>query len=136
MEIAGRPGSHALSAFFDDESDAEKASEELMEAGIPKDAITMTPGNRPDVAPIDHIGFVDALNGFFFTEEQRKNYAEALRRGGVLVTVQEVSREQHDAALKILTERGSIDMDERVEEWRREHWKWPRSAGRRTRRNR
>ncbi|WFU12003.1 hypothetical protein QA646_26885 (plasmid) [Rhizobium sp. CB3090] len=123
MEIAGRPGSHALSAFFDDESDAEKASEELMEAGIPKDAITMTPGNRPDVPLIDHIGFVDALNGFFFTEEQRKNYAEALRRGGALVTVQEVSKEQHDTALNILTERGSIDMDERVEEWRRENWK-------------
>ena len=121
MEIAGRPGSHALSAFFDDESDAEKASEELMEAGIPKDAITMTPGNRPDVPPIDHIGFIDALTGFFFTEEQRKNYAEALRRGGVLLTVQEVSKEQHDTALNILAERGSIDMDERVEEWRREN---------------
>ncbi|MDL2400968.1 hypothetical protein [Rhizobium mayense] len=123
MEIAGKPGSHALSAFFDEESDAEKASKELRKAGIPRDAITMTPGNRPGIPPIDHLGFVDALTGLFFREEQRKTYAEALRRGGVLVTVQEVSNEQHDAALKILTERGSIDMDERVEEWRRENWK-------------
>ncbi|MDL2408986.1 hypothetical protein PY650_25790 [Rhizobium calliandrae] len=122
MEIAGKPGSHALSAFFDEESDAEKASEELQKAGISKDAITMTPGNRPGIPPIDHLGFIDALTGLFFTDKQRKTYAEALRRGGVLVTVQEVSKEQHDAAQTILMERGSIDMDERVEEWRRSNW--------------
>ena len=41
----------------------------------------MTPGNRPDIPPIDHLGFLDALTGIFFNERQRTAYAEALVRG-------------------------------------------------------
>ncbi|QND44289.1 hypothetical protein HB780_00195 (plasmid) [Rhizobium lusitanum] len=85
----------------------------LMDAGIPEDAITMTPGNRPDVPPIDHLGFLDALTGIFFHEEQRAAYAEALQRGGTLVIVQIANEAQHETALNILAEKGQIDTDER-----------------------
>ncbi|NKJ40098.1 hypothetical protein [Rhizobium sp. SG570] len=112
MSSEGKTGSYTLTAFFDDEYDAEAAAEALMDAGIPKDAVTMTPGNRPDTDPIDHLGFLDALTGIFFHEEQRAAYATALERGGTLVTVQ-VNEQQHNIALPILAEKGQIDLDER-----------------------
>ncbi|NTJ66371.1 hypothetical protein G6M50_26535 [Agrobacterium rhizogenes] len=113
MTTESKLGTFALSSFFDDEYDAEAAAHALIEAGIPKDAITMTPGNRPDTAPIDHIGFLDALTGMFFHEEQRAAYAAALERGGTLVTVQEMNETQHNIALPILTEKGQIEFNER-----------------------
>jgi hypothetical protein len=43
MSSEGKTDSYTLTAFFDDEYDAEAAAEALMDAGIPKDAVTMTP---------------------------------------------------------------------------------------------
>ncbi|NLS16572.1 hypothetical protein HGP16_08365 [Rhizobium sp. P40RR-XXII] len=113
MNSDSKIGAFALSAFFNDEYDAEAAAHALMDAGIPKDAITMTPGNRPDTSPIDHMGFLDALTGIFFHEEQRAAYAAALEQGGTLVTVQEMNEAQHNIALPILAEKGQIDLNER-----------------------
>jgi hypothetical protein len=112
MNTEAKTGSYTLSAFFDDEYDAEAAAKALTDAGLSKDVITVTPGNRPDIPPVDHLGFLDALTGIFFHEEQRTAYAEALVRGGMLVTVQDMNQAQHDAALEILTEKGQIDLDE------------------------
>jgi len=113
MNTGSKADTYALSAFFMDENDAEDAAWALMDAGIPKDVITMTPGNRPEVPPIDHLGFLDALTGIFFHAEQRAAYAEALERGGTLVTVQIASETEHETALNILAEKGQIDTDER-----------------------
>ncbi|NTH49249.1 hypothetical protein G6K98_31925 [Agrobacterium rhizogenes] len=113
MNTGSRTDTYTLSAFFTDENDAEDAANALMDAGIAKDTVTMTPGNRPDVPPIDHLGFLDALTGIFFHEEQRTAYAAALQSGGTLVTVQISSEMQHEAALNILAEKGQIDTDER-----------------------
>jgi len=113
MSSEGKNGSYALTAFFDDEYDAEAAAQALMDAGIPKDAVTMTPGNRPNADPVDHLGVLDALSGIFFHEEQRAAYAAALERGGTLVSVQEVNEAQHYIALSILAEKGQIDLNER-----------------------
>lgn len=113
MHSENKIGTFALTAFFDDEYDAESAAQKLIDAGIPRQAITMTPGNRPDTAPIDHIGFLDALSGIFFHEEQRAAFAAALERGGTLVTVQEMNETQHYTALPILAEKGQIDFNER-----------------------
>lgn len=113
MSSEGKIGSYALTAFFDDEYDAEAAAQALIDAGIPRDAVTMTPGNRSNADPIDHLGFLDALTGIFFHEEQRTAYAAALERGGTLVTVQEMNEAQHYIALPILAEKGQIDLNER-----------------------
>lgn len=113
MSSDGKTGTSALTAFFNDEYDAEAAAQALMDAGIPKDAITLTPGNRPDTSPVDHLGILDALTGIFFHEEQRAAYAAALEHGGTLVTVQEMNEAQHYIALPILSEKGQIDFNER-----------------------
>ncbi|AJD42476.1 hypothetical protein C9413_08350 [Rhizobium sp. SEMIA 4085] len=112
-----------ISAMFDSESDAQQAADELIESGIPKDAVTLTRGHRQDAPPKERAGFLDAIANFFFTDEQRSIYAEGLRRGGFLVTAQTVSQSAHDTALRILTAKGSIDIDERAEQWRAEGWR-------------
>ncbi|CAN7653420.1 hypothetical protein [Rhizobium sp. LjRoot258] len=111
-----------ISAIFDHERDAEHAANEVIASGIANDAVTITRGHGTDTLPKDHGGFLDAVEKFFFTQEQRNVYAEALRRGGFLVSVQVKDQAQHDAVLKILADKGSIDIDERAEQWRAQGW--------------
>ncbi|MDE1991574.1 MAG: hypothetical protein KGI75_03690 [Rhizobiaceae bacterium] len=112
-----------LTAFFDRRSDAEHAIDKLIDAGISNDAINITPGNESDQPEKGHLDFLDILSrSFYFSDEERGLYAEGLRRGGYLLTVRETSQEQHDKALKILAENGSIDLDERAEDWRKDGW--------------
>jgi len=67
------------------------------------------------------VGFWEALKDLFLPEEDRHTYAEGLRRGGYLVTVQ--SREANYArALDILDDEGTIDLDERAASWRSQGW--------------
>lgn len=103
---------YTLSAFFDEEYDAEAAVQALTDAGIAKEIITMTPGNRPDIRPSDQLGLLDALRGIFFHDEQRTASPEGLRRSGMLVTVQRVNETQYDTALQILAERGQMEVNE------------------------
>lgn len=119
--------SRTLTAFFRDRSDAEEAARELAAAGIARDAIRMVPGNESDnvaVADVDtdRRGFWEALGDFFFPDDDREVYAEGLRRGGYLVTVNAASEDQHARALDILDDEGTIDVDEWSDSWRAEGW--------------
>lgn len=120
-----------LSAMFDTRDDAQRAVENLIDEGIPQDHIRMTPGSERDstgessrtTSTGDHEGggFWHSLEEFFFPDEDRAEYAEGLRRGGYLVTVQ-ATEAQHDLVLDILDDDGTIDMDERADSWRSEGW--------------
>jgi len=67
------------------------------------------------------VGFWEALKDLFLPEEDRHTYAEGLRRGGYLVTVQ--TRDANYArALDILDDEGTIDLDERAASWRSQGW--------------
>lgn len=113
-----------LSALFDSESEASRAIERLNEAGITSARIV--PGYESDTPVQDrsqhHQGFFAALADFFFPDEDRYSYAEGLSRGGYLVVVDNLAASQHDVALDILDDEGSIDLDEREESWRSEGW--------------
>lgn len=120
-------GSRTLTAFFRDRSDAEEAARELADAGISHDAIRMVPGKEPDSVAAtdidtDRRGFWEALGDFFFPDDDRATYAEGLRRGGYLVTVDAASEDQHAKALDILDDEGTIDVDEWSDTWRAEGW--------------
>jgi len=113
-----------LSALFDSKSDASRAVDRLNEAGITSARIV--PGYESDT-PVDnrqeqHQGFFSALSDFFFPDEDRYSYAEGLSRGGYLVVVDNLTDSQHDIALDILDDEGSIDLDQREESWRSEGW--------------
>ncbi len=117
---------NTLSAFFDNRSDAESAVERLKDAGILEDAIRFLPGYEADrdtavVASDDRSGFWAKLEDWFFPDEDRATYAEGLRRGGLLVSV-EVDDASYETAHDILDDEGSIDIEERADTWRKEGW--------------
>lgn len=116
---------HTVTAFFRDKSDAEEATRKLASAGISESNIRLVPGREPDsVAATDTDngkGFWEALGDFFFPADDREIYAEGLRRGGYLVTAS-VTEAQHEAAIDILDDDGTIDVDEWSESWRADGW--------------
>jgi hypothetical protein len=117
---------HTVTAFFRDRSDAEAATRKLASAGISENDIRLVPGREPDSVAAtgadDGKGFWESLGDFFFPADDREVYAEGLRRGGYLVTVS-VNSAQHDTAVDILDDDGTIDVDEWSESWRAEGWK-------------
>jgi hypothetical protein len=54
-------------------------------------------------------------------EDHASYYAEAVRRGGALVTVK-VDESRADRATEIMKANGAIDLDERVSRWRESGW--------------
>ena len=62
-----------------------------------------------------------ALVGFGLSEETAGYYAEALRRGSVLVTVR-ADEARADEVRDVLEFAGAVDLDSRAETWRDEGW--------------
>jgi stress response protein YsnF len=114
-----------ITAFFDDRSKADEAVENLVAAGIPRNSVSLIPGSSTASAaspPQAHEeGFWESLKAFFLPEEDRYTYAEALRRGGFLVSVR-ITDANYARAMDILDREGAVDIDERAETWRREGW--------------
>jgi uncharacterized protein (TIGR02271 family) len=118
-----------VTAFFDSRSDAEQAIERLTEAGVSRDNIRFMPGDERDPSDNDAgtsartepRGFWDSLGDWFLPDEDRGTYAEGLRRGGYLLSV-EASDAQYERVLDILDDEGTIDIDERANSWREEGW--------------
>src|SRR5215213_667022 len=135
MTPSSQGQTRTITAFFDNRTDAEEAVQRLHSAGISQDAVRMMAGyqGRPerDVNPDSYrgayennegIGFWEALKDLFLPEEDRHTYAEGLRRGGYLVSVQ--TRDANYArAVDILDDEGTIDLEERAASWRSEGWK-------------
>jgi uncharacterized protein (TIGR02271 family) len=117
--------SSSLTAFFDSRSAAESAVDALKEAGIISDAIRLVPGFEADgdanIDREDRKGFWASLEDLFFPASDRLVYSEGLRRGGILLSVT-VSDAMYDKAHDILDDEGSIDIDERADQWRGEGW--------------
>jgi hypothetical protein len=116
-----------LTAFFDTRSDAERVLEKLRAAGIPDASVRFTEGAPAvgsgaalaDDRPIPPAkGFFEALSDLVFPNEDRDAYAEALSRGGYLVTVVDLPEEHRAEALDILDDEGAVNIDERRAGWR------------------
>jgi hypothetical protein len=72
-------------------------------------------------------GLAGGLTGAGLSESDAHTYSEGVRRGGTLVTVR--ADEAHAArVMDILEEHGSIDVDERAQNWRAEGWTAPQAA--------
>lgn len=73
-------------------------------------------------------GLIGALTGMGVSEEEAHSYAEGLRRGGTLVTVQTDESSAQEAA-DILYEHGAMDMERLTDQWRKEGWTGESDAG-------
>lgn len=119
-----------VTAFFDSRSDATRAVERLVAAGIPRTQIRLLPeteqtgsatsGSSYDVNRDDK-GFWESLADMFFPAEDRYSYAEAMHRGDIMVTVT-VDDTMAAQAEDILEEDGTVNIDEREASWRSQGW--------------
>jgi len=119
-------GRRTITAFFDSRQDADEAIERLGRAGIPRSNVNIVEGaNRTGGASVSRedegLGFWDALKDLFMPDEDRATYAEGLRRGGYIVTVQADSA-HYEKAIDILDDEGTVDLDQRAQSWRQEGW--------------
>ncbi|ANY81201.1 hypothetical protein BB934_25755 [Microvirga ossetica] len=119
-----------MTALFDDRSDAMKAIDELVRAGVSRTSITLMPENESASSPVtgssydtdrDEKGFFASLGDFLLPDEDRSTYAEAMHRGSSMVTVM-VDPAQAERAEDILEEYGTVDLEERESAWRAEGW--------------
>src|SRR5918993_6045876 len=117
---------------FDSRSDAQKARDALVQAGIGRGAIRMLPEAETTgytrssaTSSYDHErdegGFFASLGDMFLPDEDRYAYAEGMSRGGVTLSV--TADEGQIERLSEIAERyGAVDMDEREATWRSEGW--------------
>ena len=68
-------------------------------------------------------GLIGALVGMGIPEEEAHVYAEGLKRGGVLVSVQTTNAQEAERAVSVLRRYNAVDIDKRREEYRGSGWK-------------
>jgi hypothetical protein len=66
-------------------------------------------------------GVYGAIRNLGVPEEEAEYYAEGVRRGGVLVTV-ETDEGGIERAVNIMQSHGAVDINRRAEEWERSGW--------------
>lgn len=116
-------GARTVTAFFDTSDHATTARTDLIAAGVPDGDITVVGSNADHftVAQDHHKGFWESLGDFFMPDDDRRAYAEGLRRGGYAVSVK-ASGTLYDLAIDVLDRDGAVDIDERAMNWEREGW--------------
>lgn len=122
----GTSGTTSVSALFDNQADAQRAVERLVDLDVPRSQIRMVSGESGTGAAVEPAerekGFWAGLEDFFFPDEDRYTYAHGLSRGGYLVTVNGLDSRKYDAVLDVLDDEGTVDLDEREASWRAEGW--------------
>ena len=121
-DVRGR----TITAFFDSREAAQKATDDLVAAGVPQQHIRLTEGGTASAttetprATADK-GIWDELKDLFLPDEDRYAYSEGLSRGGYLLAVR-VEEGTYNRAMEILDTDGAVDMDEREAGWRSQGW--------------
>ena len=117
---------------FDSRSDAQKALDALLQAGIGRSSIRMMPEaettsytRSSTTTAYDHEkdegGFWASLGDLFLPDDDRYAYAEGMSRGGVTLAIT-AEGGQIDRVSEIAERYGAVDMAEREATWRREGW--------------
>ncbi len=116
-------GTRTVTAFFDTGEHAANAKADLIAAGIPEDGITVVRSDADHftVATDHKQGFWEALGNFFMPDDDRRAYAEGLRRGGHALSVR-TDANLYSTAIDVLDRDGAVDLDEREMEWKSEGW--------------
>jgi len=118
-----------VTALFNNRNEATQAVEELVKAGVSRASIRLTPESDVSSREVktsydvnrDEKGFWASLADLFMPDEDRYTYAEALHRGSIMVSAS-VTEAQADLVETILERHGTVNVDEKVESWRKEGW--------------
>lgn len=83
-------------------------------------------------------GLIGGLANLGVPEEEARYYADAVRRGGIIVTVAVDKAAQAATVVAIMKRHGAVDIDQRDSEWKKQEWKgrfeasvYPKTATRR-----
>ena len=115
--------SRTITAFFETREAAEKAQHDLERTGIPSQHIRLVAGgDHGTTSTADDGGFWASLKDLFLPDEDRYAYAEGLRRGGYVLSVN-TDEANYDRVLDIVDVDGSVDMNQREANWKTEGWK-------------
>jgi uncharacterized protein (TIGR02271 family) len=115
-----------LTALYDTRADADAAAERLAtEAGLARSDIAVTAHGEGST---EEGGFLASLKSLFVPDQDRDTYAEAVRRGGFLLTAR-AEQGSAERAMDILEEHGAVDLDDRQRSWRSETPDSERSTG-------
>lgn len=120
-----------ITAFFDDRAEANRAQEELRAIGVSDvDIIDQSsPGYMSEgYSSHENRGFWANLKDMFLPDEDRHTYEEGVRRGGYLLTAR-TDEAEADRVITILDREGTVDMQQRQQQWRQEGWTAPSMAG-------
>jgi uncharacterized protein (TIGR02271 family) len=120
--------SRRVTAFYDSRSEAESARTRLSQSSIEAERVRIVDQNETGSsagsssgASGDGEGFWSSLKSAFLPEEDSHTFEEGMRRGGYLLCA-EVDEDDADRAIAILDETGSVDLDQRQDQWRSEGW--------------
>lgn len=125
---------HTVIAFFDTYPQAEAAREALVAAGIVRDDVTLRAKCEPtyasdatsayEAAPSANEGLLASIERFFESlfesappERERAHYAEAVRRGAVMVCVDAATEALAERARVTLEAMAPLDIEERASTW-------------------
>lgn len=116
-------------ALFDDHMDAERARDALLGMQIDESRLRISAhkGDADDLHP-EHTdggrklsGFLSTLGSVFIPDFDRDNYAEAVRRGGCILSAR-VDSQDVDRVCDALEQFGPVDIEERERHWRETGW--------------
>jgi hypothetical protein len=119
---------HTVIGLFDTYSQAENARDTLVQTGFASDTIELQANPQPSAnaaadaaAGASVLANIERFIASLFAKEPRPaqadRYAEAVRRGAVLVCVSAASESHAELASKTLTRLGAADIGERLPGW-------------------
>ena len=130
---------NTIVAVYDSFERARDAMSELLANGFARGAVQLNP--HADSSGVQRASSIaeqseqhaqphgsaigDFFRSLFGMEDRREHvdmYAEAIRRGSSVLTVLAAGDAQRDQAVAILRRFHPVDMDQRVEHWRRSGW--------------
>jgi uncharacterized protein (TIGR02271 family) len=137
-----RPGSmsqgtgtaaHTVVGVYDNRSDANSAVQALADAGIPRTSIHLNAESTESASDQSTTnagqesgsgigGFFRSLFGMDDAREQHDVYAESVRRGSYVLTVDVQDEAQADRATDIMARFDAVDIDERSSQWKQQGW--------------
>jgi uncharacterized protein (TIGR02271 family) len=112
-----------LTGVFDERRDVLAARDKLLSTGVENSAISFEPDITAETSETithqqDRRGFFSRLFGLGDDDKSTGNYAEAVRRGSIVLTVQIQDEARITELTELLEDAGAIDIDQRVERWR------------------
>ena len=121
--------SSTITAMFDTRADAEAAKERLKVSNVDADQIHIhdkSSDGYQEQSKSTHAepGIWASIKNAFLPDEDRHTYEEGMRRGGAVLTA-DVDDDAVGQAIDVLEDAGSVDIDERADDWRQSGWNQP-----------